>query len=425
MKPQAQAKVSIGLALITSCIAILMGMVIAVSIFAIERQQSEIEAKAQRIFDVAMPMVFESTKIIRGLEWLARDGESILHIDSAVERLSRRSRLQSILEDGVLQGDSTTRALVAGSFSILDQNLADLNDHGTLARQRALQRWEPVKGALFAASEKVGAQVSTAASDEADSIVESSRTARQVVLISSAALALTTVAMVIFLFFGFARPILRLSRFIKSVHAGEQLRSTSVFIREIQILSDAAKELATAHRELEENRIAMERMAHTDALTGLPNRRMFELRGSQEFDRARRYGESLAVVAFDIDHFKHINDHFSHEGGDAVLKALAHYLLGAGRTTDLPAARVGGEEFTLLLVHATLEEAVITAQRIREGVEKLKVPMPGGDQISLTASFGVTAIRPTDADLATVLHRADLALYNAKNSGRNCVIAES
>ncbi len=423
MLPPRPQKSGIGLALITLIGAVVMALVLALALVAMSRQQAEIEAKAQRIFDVAVPLVFESTRIIRGLERLARDGESILYIDDPAQRAVLRQRLHSLLDDGVLQGDGPMRKLIGDGFAVLDQSLADLGAKTAGARDRAVQRWGPVQSALFEASEKIGAEVSVSASNEADSIIETAHRAQRAVYLSSAAIALVSTVIVVFVYFAFTLPVLRLARDIRQARSGGELQTRSVLIRELQVLSGAVEGMATAHRDLEAARAQMEQMAHTDALTGLPNRRMFELRGEQEFSRVRRHREDLAAIAFDIDHFKRINDSFGHEAGDAVLRALAGFLLDTRRASDLPVARVGGEEFTMLIVHADQDSALAAAERVRAGIEALKVALPDGSTITCTASFGVAVLTDHDADLASLIQRADAALYKAKNSGRNCVVS--
>ena len=412
-----------GLVLLTAVVALVMVLGLVAAVIAIERQQSEIEKKAQRIFDVAMPMVFEATRMIRALEHLARDGESILWIEDATERKQRRLRLQSILDDAVLQGSVEHRALVTDSFAVLDQNLADLSVRGPAGRAEALARWQPLKQGLINASEGVGAQVSTAASDEADSIVATSEAAGHVVVVAGISLTLATILISFLLYWAVTRPVVRLAQALKRVREGQALTTDTVYIHELEVLNDAAVDLARAHTELETTRSQLEHLAHTDALTGLANRRMLEQRGKEAFQRARRYGEELAIVAFDIDHFKAINDRYSHDGGDAVLRALGAYLLATSRNADLPPARVGGEEFTLLLPHATLDKAKDAAERLRLGLGQLDVIVPGGEHVHFSASFGVSICRPDDADIQAALHRADVALYEAKQAGRNRVAA--
>jgi diguanylate cyclase (GGDEF)-like protein len=160
-------------------------------------------------------------------------------------------------------------------------------------------------------------------------------------------------------------------------------------------------------------------MAHTDALTGLANRRMFEMQGLQSFEQARRYSEPLCVILFDIDFFKRINDKYGHAGGDIVLRELGEYLRAAQRGSDTPAARVGGEEFGLLLSKASLQEAARTAERLRQGIEQLAVTMPNGENIHFSVSLGVAESTAADNNPSGLIRRADMALYRAKQNGRN------
>ncbi|HEX9108983.1 MAG TPA: GGDEF domain-containing protein [Longimicrobiales bacterium] len=156
-----------------------------------------------------------------------------------------------------------------------------------------------------------------------------------------------------------------------------------------------------------------------DPLTGLANRRFFEERLAAEARRCDRYGRPLAVVMVDIDHFKRVNDTHGHDGGDAVLRALGDLLATSLRETDLP-ARLGGEEFVLLLPETPLDAAAETAERLRARVEALAIPWRGGT-IPITASFGVSAAPECVPTSAALLESADAALYASKEAGRNRV----
>lgn len=155
-----------------------------------------------------------------------------------------------------------------------------------------------------------------------------------------------------------------------------------------------------------------------DALTGLPNRRAFEEDLAREASRAARAGTPLAVVVLDVDRFKAVNDTHGHAAGDAVLRAVAARAAGAIRAGDL-LARVGGEEFGILLPAADLARAVDAAERIRTTLAALPVEA-AGIALAITASFGCAALARGETPEALVA-RADARLYEAKGAGRNRV----
>jgi diguanylate cyclase (GGDEF)-like protein len=155
------------------------------------------------------------------------------------------------------------------------------------------------------------------------------------------------------------------------------------------------------------------REAQTDALTQMPNRRVFEERFTMEADRSERSGEPLSVAVCDLDRFKEVNDSLGHESGDDVLRRAATAIGGAIRSVDL-AARLGGEEFGVILPGAESQEARAAAERIRLAVEDEFE----GDEIELTISCGV-ATRGRDGTGRALIRAADLALYRAKQQGRN------
>jgi len=159
-------------------------------------------------------------------------------------------------------------------------------------------------------------------------------------------------------------------------------------------------------------------LAHTDPLTGLSNRRLFDLTAEREVARARRQRESICVLMLDVDHFKRVNDQHGHDAGDRVLRALAGTAQQMLRETDL-LARFGGEEFVALLPNTALESARTVAERLRVKLGELRIPNGQQAPIQITVSIGVAQLGHFDLDDA--LKDADRALYLAKNSGRNQV----
>jgi diguanylate cyclase (GGDEF)-like protein/PAS domain S-box-containing protein len=165
----------------------------------------------------------------------------------------------------------------------------------------------------------------------------------------------------------------------------------------------------------------LENMATTDSLTGLPNRAALIDCALKEFDRARRYVHPLSVVMIDVDHFKSVNDKHGHAIGDQVLQAVGVLCQKGLRGSDL-LGRVGGEEFVLLLPDTPKANAIFVAERMREQLAKSPISL-ASLTLSITASFGVACISEQDADFNDILRRADAAMYQAKQNGRNQVQA--
>jgi diguanylate cyclase (GGDEF)-like protein len=162
----------------------------------------------------------------------------------------------------------------------------------------------------------------------------------------------------------------------------------------------------------------VQRQAITDELTELANRRYFMEALETELRRAERFDEPLALVFADLDDFKNVNDRFGHHTGDEVLRAFADVVRRRVRTIDL-GARLGGEEFAVLLLETDLVGAEALAESLRSAVETLAVPVEGG-AVKVTASFGVAAY-PETHSADELMNAADRALYRAKREGKNRV----
>lgn len=164
------------------------------------------------------------------------------------------------------------------------------------------------------------------------------------------------------------------------------------------------------------------RLAHTDALTGVLNRRALEMEADRELARSARSGSPLAVLMLDIDHFKKLNDAFGHAAGDGALCSLVNLVKQELRNTDV-VARFGGEEFIALLPDTDLAGAQETAERLRQAIHSLRTPYEHA-MLQFTVSIGVAQAYPDDTRWEMLLHRADKALYEAKAAGRNRVATQ-
>jgi diguanylate cyclase (GGDEF)-like protein len=180
-----------------------------------------------------------------------------------------------------------------------------------------------------------------------------------------------------------------------------------VFISEARLL-----------REFSKYGSMMNQLALTDALTGINNRRHFNLQLTNEYARAKRYGSPLSLVLLDLDHFKVLNDVHGHHEGDKVLKHVATLVSQHLRTNDF-VARIGGEEFVVLLPSTNQNEAFQFIERIREEIAHLTLTTDSKINMKITASFGIAELSPETASEEALLKQADQALYKAKSNGRN------
>jgi len=163
------------------------------------------------------------------------------------------------------------------------------------------------------------------------------------------------------------------------------------------------------------------REARTDSLTGLAVRRVFDDQIEAEMERWRRYRRPFAVVMFDIDHFKTVNDAHGHDVGDEALRLVARCGRAVVRPSDL-IARIGGDEFGMILPETSDTEAVEVAGRLLDSIRTSNLDTDKG-ALKLTGSFGVATVRHTDDGVETIIKRADEALYTVKRRGRNGVAA--
>lgn len=187
-----------------------------------------------------------------------------------------------------------------------------------------------------------------------------------------------------------------------------------------QLVDERTKELTQANNRLNEEIVErvkaqneLERLATTDPLTLLINRRKFEELLDYEMERDKRYRTGLSFIFCDIDRFKLINDEYGHDAGDKVLKEFAKLLKNSIRASDI-VARWGGEEFVLLIPNTTADIASVLAEKLRRTIDNHEFPIP----CKVTASFGVTHFLGDDNQTAAI-KRADVALYKAKENGRN------
>jgi two-component system cell cycle response regulator len=177
------------------------------------------------------------------------------------------------------------------------------------------------------------------------------------------------------------------------------------------------------HRQIDAKNKLLEEMAHTDPLTGLPNRRAIEDWAARQLRGAARHGFPYWVVLADLDSFKSINDTHGHVGGDALLQQFAGILKTVIRSSDI-CGRLGGDEFLLVITHVETDSIIKTVERFREKMAEKQFEI-GNEKVTITASFGIAGFSGKEIlDFTTLVRRADKALYAAKRAGRNLIKIE-
>ncbi len=184
----------------------------------------------------------------------------------------------------------------------------------------------------------------------------------------------------------------------------------------IQRMARLTTEMSQLVRDLRRANRRNDELAHTDPLTGLPNRRCFLERLKQVLEHAEHHRQPATLLMMDLDRFKQVNDRFGHAGGDSVLQSFADQIRQGARVGDLP-GRLGGEEFALLLPDTGLEPGRLVAERIRRGTATSR---PLGPDEDFSVSIGV-AVSSASESCDSLMRRADTALYEAKAAGRNRV----
>ncbi|MCQ4320600.1 sensor domain-containing diguanylate cyclase [Stutzerimonas stutzeri] len=215
------------------------------------------------------------------------------------------------------------------------------------------------------------------------------------------------------------QPITGLEDFMYQNTTLMPLKALNGSIEQICLIIYDVTDVATNRRQLQAANQELQRLSSTDRLTGLFNRGHWEEMLRQDYARHRRYERNAALVMFDIDHFKKINDSYGHQAGDAVIQQTAELVRRCTRDADI-AGRYGGEEFVVLLPDTDSRGALTFAERLRQSIEAHEV-VHEGRSIRFTVSLGIADLSEPTRGYAQLIERADNALYSSKASGRNQV----
>ena len=215
------------------------------------------------------------------------------------------------------------------------------------------------------------------------------------------------------------RPITGAETFMYQNLTISPLASADGHLNHVCLIIYDVTDIASGRKALERANSQLQRLSQTDRLTGLLNRGAWENLLVAEFERYRRYQHECALIMFDIDHFKKVNDTWGHQAGDEVIRTTARILRDNLRQTDI-GGRYGGEEFGVILPETTIKGAVTFCERVRQQIQDRTVQTTAGD-IRYTVSLGIAPLDGTLGNYTQWLENSDKALYYAKENGRNQV----
>jgi diguanylate cyclase (GGDEF)-like protein len=232
---------------------------------------------------------------------------------------------------------------------------------------------------------------------------------------------LFTILGILLYLFVFA-PIIRITNVLHSIENGEEdIPINKELLVEIDEIGKATTLVKNTLNDIQRQQTLLETLATTDQLTGIYNRRYFFDIANKELSRVKRHHTLCSLLMLDIDHFKNINDRYGHNIGDEALKLFSKTISSLLRDNDI-FARIGGEEFVILLLDTSKEQAFNKGLEIIKSVEKLSINTYENDLLRFTVSIGVSPLNIDDIEIQCAISRADNALYQAKTHGRNKVV---
>ncbi len=381
----------------------------------------QISSGTATIEQVTVPGLLESSRVARNLEHLRRYGDMAVLADSPTERAHAQMSMTLIATHPSMQAGEIVKARVRKAERTLSEALA-LSATNHSAQSQAMALWTPAAEDLTALADELTTESSLRATDDAHRIHSISTKTLEWLTVAIVILLLCVLLFGGFLMIFIARPLQRNAQVLDHLddRARDLIDLPDSPVREIERLRIATHALSAAMANAEQSRLELERLATVDGLSKLFNRRHFSHLAEAEWLRSRRYLRPLAVLMADIDLFKLINDQHGHAAGDQVIISFANLMKRVVRASD-QIARVGGEEFAVLMPEADLAAAMNVAERLCAEAADNTVVFQREKEISYTVSVGVAILDPADQRFDELMQRADTGLYRAKRSGRNRV----
>lgn len=369
-----------------------------------------------RLHDEMVPWTLERQRLARNLEELRLGGQRVLTAPDVTARDDALFLVRVLAAHPSMGEDPRTAALAAEVESFLAQRST------TSPGAVDIKAWEAISARLRLLADDLSVEGGQRVSSELDRMTEAVEQTRYKLVLNLVLVGVFLASALFILRHYLIQPLQRIHRVLSSLDAREPLPDmSSAPMAEIHAVEEAIVRFHATLRENEDVRLKLECLATTDSLTGLPNRRHFLGQAAEEMARALRYGRPVTVGIADLDHFKQVNDRFGHAVGDHVLQSFANLVAETLRQTDR-VGRYGGEEFAFIFPETTPAEALRLTGRLRQRLAETPPRLPDGSALPVTVSFGLADA--TGRDLEGSLAQADIALYQAKGSGRDrCVLA--
>ena len=404
-----------GAALLFGGLACVFIVLFGIIVTLLVSDQRSLLASVTKLRTQSLPLSIEQQRLARNLETLRLEGERVLAARTPQDRQQAMFVVNLMASHPGILANPRARDMATETELFLTRVL-----RGERKEEVLQAEWTQLSRRLSLAADDISVEgISLARSEagEMGAVIEASQQKLY------ATLAITTAFIVVLLLLMhrcLVRPLQRIdSALTRLREEAPDLHLPPGSLHEIKAIEAAISQLHEVLQKHEESRGELERLAATDMLTGLNNRRQFMHIATGEVARSQRYGRPVSVALADLDHFKRINDEHGHAAGDIALRAFADLVRGTLRHADT-AGRYGGEEFAFVFPETTPEEAAVLSNRLRVRLDALVIALPDGKSLRMTLSIGLADA--SVLSLEEALSLADRALYDAKSSGRNAVV---
>ena len=369
---------------------------------------------SQRLLDHAVPATLERFRLARNVEQLRLEGEHVFSGRTPVARQQALFIVSLLASHPAVLADARAAGLAGEVERFLGRSM-----HEGMSEARHAE-WAMLASRLTLLADDVSSEGVNLATADLHQMSATMLQSRSKLLLVLVLVAVFVGGFVFLIHRHLIQPLQAIDQALSALGSGQAVTPFApASMLEIRAVERAIGQLREVMQENETTREQLERLATTDGLTGMFNRRHFLAVAEEEIKRAQRYSRPICVGMADLDFFKHINDSHGHASGDLVLQSVAEIFARTLRHSDW-GCRFGGEEFAFVFPETGLREAHRLAERLRQSAAASPIALADGSRVDITLSLGLAEASSCPLEIA--LQRADAALYDAKQQGRNRVV---